>query len=202
MPLWTGELELKRCDIVSTTVFRSKWPGRHIASNQSAITLTELIIAIAVIGVLAILGNFAIQNVRSRAELAQCSSNLRSLYAAFASYVNDKGHWPQVSVELTGHAYEMEWVNSLRPYGPSEKNWKCPTIERDMTDLDLEGKEPPLIHYTPTHFDEHPLTPFKWPNQPWLIEIGDAHGRGPMTILTSGAVRPFNDIYIEAGGKL
>jgi prepilin-type N-terminal cleavage/methylation domain-containing protein len=160
-----------------------------------ALTLIELVVVIAILGVLAVLGNFAMTHVRARTELANCTANLKSLYTAFATYVNDKGQWPQISIELNGRPYELQWLNALQSYGIAEKNWRCPTIAR-------EGQEPPLIHYTPTHFDEHPLTPFKWPNQPWLTEIGDAHGRGPMTILTSGAVRPFNDIYVEAGGKL
>ncbi len=176
--------------------------GTRSDFSRQSFTLVELVVAIAILGVLAVLVNIAISHIRARTEVANCTANLKSLYTAFATHVNDKGQWPQISIELKGRPYELAWFNALQPYGIVEKNWQCPTIARDMTDLDIEGQEPPLIHYTPTHFDEHPLTPFKWPNQPWLTEIGDAHGRGPMTILTSGAVRPFNEIYVEAGGKL
>ncbi len=165
----------------------------------SAFTLVEITVATAVLLILVTLAVFSLAPARDRAELARCVANLRSLYTGFSTYVSDQGQWPQVDENLTGHPYESFWKAAVRPYGITDENWKCPTLTRNL--LELEEKDRPLIHYTPTHFDEKALTPYKWPQQPWLIEISDAHGKGNMTILTSGAVRTFDEIFIEAGGE-
>lgn len=52
----------------------------------------------------------------------------------------------------------------------------------------------PRIHYTPTMFDDKQGTPYKWPKQPWLIEIGDMHGNGALAGFPDGSTRAINDI--------
>ncbi len=122
-------------------------------------------------------------------------ATMRSLHVALSSYVRDVGKWPQEPEELwlaeNSAPLEDWWFETLGPFGGGEKAWRCPTISRLVARG--EEKDTPRMHYGPTRFDDKPLSPFRWATQPWLVEIGDMHGRGAHIIFPDGSIRVMSD---------
>ena len=76
----------------------------------------------------------------------------------------------------------------MKPFGPSEKSWICPTIQNLMQNPDYAKSENVRVDYIATPFDDKPTTPHQWPPQPWFIETGDVHGHGNLIIFTDGSI--------------
>ena len=150
----------------------------------------ELMLSIAVIATLVAV-MFAMTNgLRKRAEAAACMANLKSLFAGLATYTLDHKGWPQPSEDVLGEEEEFWkfWMNVLKPYDIPEETWVCPTHAR------LENQNYDFKHgsYLPAGFDNRSAqTPYRW-NQPWLMETGNNHGRGPLVIYPDGSIRPFS----------
>jgi type II secretory pathway pseudopilin PulG len=160
----------------------------------SAFTLTELLVSI---GIIAILGALAIQGyskIGASVAKAKCIGNLRNLHVSFAAYVQDNGHWPQ-QPDFSGASsqqYQDWWLKTMDPYTQSREVWKCPLLKK-LGAFGSEGKKLE-IHYTPTRFDARPTTPFRWEKQPWLIEVSNIHGNGPLLLMPDGSVRNLTDL--------
>jgi len=155
-------------------------------------------VVVALIGILATLFAPEIGSLRDRAEKVICTGHLRSLYAAFSAYLNDNEQWPQLATDASGEEADLSqqdeeqvWFDALKDYGIAEKDWQCPTLTRllGLNDPSADTSEAPKMHYTPTHFDDNPLSPRMWPTMPWLIEIEDIHHGGALLIRADGAVR-------------
>jgi prepilin-type N-terminal cleavage/methylation domain-containing protein len=169
-----------------------------------AFTLLELLTVVVILAVLAVLVYGTWDQIRMRAERANCTANLRSLHAALSSYVTDKGRWPQCPHPIASPQYDQWWMDELLKMSVAEKTWKCPTLVRVSGDFDggLGERDPEAekagkpkhkqIHYMPTPFDDQPQTPRRWPTQPWLIEIGNLHGEGPLMVFPDGSVVSFS----------
>ena len=170
----------------------------HTPDGRRAFTLTELLVVIAVLAIFAVVGLAAYSKLKDRAARLNCTSNLKNLYAALAAHVNDHGQWPQCPYELGDEGYDEWWLKTMSAYTLGEKNWQCPSL-RDQEEREAEKKEDLKfrLHYVPTDFDDEPSTPYKWPGQPWLIEIADRHGSGNLMIFSNGSVQGFNDFIGE-----
>lgn len=159
-------------------------------------TLVELLASIAILGILLALAVMVWPKNVVLAEKVKCIGNMRSLQASLAAYVQDVGHWPQMPAEMDTSPddsnYEDWWLNELAPYGGSPEVWMCPTIKRLVCSKNANGR--PKIHYTPTMFDDKPMTPYKWRTQPWLIEIGNMHGHGANICFPDGSIRTMDDV--------
>lgn len=125
---------------------------------------------------------------------AQCMTNMRNLHVAFASYVNEAGHWPQQPDDLLGNdeMYDLFWTKSMYPYTQSDKVWTCPLLQKAHLQ-NTDGKEV-KVHYLPTKFDLTKQAPYRWPGQPWLIEIANAHGQGPLILFPDGSIKSLGEI--------
>ena len=91
-------------------------------------------------------------------------------------------------------------VKEFEKMGVAEKQWKCPSLVRlqgspdpGLGEQSKKTKPKKQIHYLPTQFDSHPITPRRWPTQPWLMEIGNLHGQGPLMVFPDGAVISLNE---------
>lgn len=159
-----------------------------------------MLVSLLIVGILASILVFGYDRILRRSEVARCMSNMKSLQVALNGYVQDRGHWPQEPLPIweanNADAYEKWWIEELRPYGVAEKSWQCPTIVRRIMNKTKDGR--PRIHYTPTMFDEKPFTPYKWSTQPWLIEIGNMHGKGALICYPDGSIKELNAVI---GGK-
>lgn len=171
---------------------------RSHGSRPAGFTQIELLIAIAVIAVLATLVIVGWPRMLASSESARCMNNMRSLHTSLNSYVQDVGHWPQVPEELDvsaskdDKAYEDWWIEELKNFGATPQVWQCPTIRRTVSNKNPDGR--PKMCYTPTPFDRNPYTPYKWSTQPWLVEIGNVHGRGANLCFPDGSIRSISDV--------
>lgn len=173
---------------------------------KAGFTLIELLVTIAIIGILVTLSAPELGTLRERAEKVVCMGHLRSLHCAFGAYLNDNEHWPQFPTDSTGTEVDLTeaqeaqfWMDALKDYGVTESTWQCPTMLRLLgNEVNDPTAGAPIIHYTPTQFDDGPLTPRKWPGMPWLIEISDLHHGGNLMIRADGAVQSFNQAMMEA----
>ncbi len=168
---------------------------RHFRYPIKGFTIVEIIAVVAILGILVSLYFIVSDLLPMRAEAAKCMANMRSLQVSLSAYLQDKNHWPQEPVEQLGNnedAYEDWWIAELKPYGAEASTWMCPTIKRLVTNKSKDGR--PKVHYTPTMFDKHPATPYRWSTQPWLIEIGNMHGQGALICYPDGSIKPMDEV--------
>lgn len=171
--------------------------------QTNAFTLVELIVVVALIGVLASLLTLGFQHSLRKTEAANCMSNLRGLYTGLSSLHLDLQQWPQLPEHVVPGTIEEEefWIETLKPYGLREKDWKCRTQER-LLKSDKSSGEVAKIHYIPALFDSVQMRPRLWV-QPWVMEIGDVHGNGNHVLLSDGSVRTYRQVFegVLASGK-
>ena len=159
--------------------------------NAQAFTLIELVTVIVVIAILATMLTGISVELRSRADRVKCVQNLKNLYTATATYVNQQGFWPQIDPFAAGgdkKVYAKSWVAALQPLGVTQTNWICPTVQRVLNNPDMTRDENYRIDYMATSFDSKPMTPYLWPHQPWFAERGAVHGGGNLLIWANGQI--------------
>lgn len=116
--------------------------------KQRGFTLLELIIVIAIIGILATIAMPALKDMPRRANESVLKTNLRTIRDLIDQYYGDQGHYPE-SLEVL---VEKGYVRQV-PYDPltkSSSTWVLvfeepdPLVEPAETDLP-EGGEPGII---------------------------------------------------------
>jgi prepilin-type N-terminal cleavage/methylation domain-containing protein len=167
-------------------------------SSLRGLTLLELMLTIAIALVLGAITSVSYTGIRNRAERVACTGNLRALHAAFSGYTLDRGTWPQepVLLEDDGARFYGWLANELEKYGGGREAWLCPTERRRQ--LEGEGEKEFVGSYTPTMFSPGQQTPWKWENQPWLVERANNHLSGQLMVFPSGKVISVDDFM---GGK-
>lgn len=155
-----------------------------------AFTLLELLVVIMITAVLSSFVISAFQDARKKAEGVACMANMRSLCVALQSYMQDHDRvWPQPPEASSLDDEASWWIATLTSYGPKLDTWQCPARERS-DEKAKPGALPNTIDYLPALFDERPGTAYKWPRQPWLIEIGINHPKGGFALFPDGSVTP------------
>ena len=137
-------------------------------------------------------------NYMRNAGQVRCMGNMRSITIALHGYLQDnKNVWPQGPAPETKGPWEEFWLAVLKPYGISERTWRCPTIGSLAASSDVpKGTR---IHYMPTMFGPTPGLAMRWATHPWLIERADSHGQGPLICFPDGSIKPFNKVLAEQG---
>jgi type II secretory pathway pseudopilin PulG len=174
---------------------------RYVERTSTGVTLLELLVVFAIIAALAAAAIPVLANIRARAQRIQCTVNLRSLYVAAELYVQQNGGWPQIAVgesDDNDKDYATAWIAALKPFGVSEKNWICPTIQERLKAPNYLQPEDVRIDYAATPFDDKPMTPHQWPTHPWFIEEGDLHGHGNLIIFTDGSASDLKTVAKNA----
>ena len=157
-------------------------------------TILEIATAIALILILATLLLPAFEVVRARMDKVSCTNNLRQLYVAANSYVQDHGSWPQVNPRQPINLYEEAWIEVFLPFGVGRGSWICPTTERSLGGVDYTQPENYRADYFAMPFDLKRMTPFNWATYPWFVERGNPHGNGNLMVQTNGAVAELSQL--------
>lgn len=181
-------------------MFLSVMPKATTPNRSSgAFTLLELLVGVTIIGILATLIVTGASALIERAEKPACMTNLKNLHLALSTYLTDNRQWPQVpdGIDLNSPEESAWWRKTLAPYGMVEKSWICPTLRRTAKEQNMEEalKE---NHYVPSLFDQHAATPYRWPNMPWALEVGNNHGTGLLLIMMDGAIKPYKEFDSNA----
>lgn len=82
--------------------------------GSRAFTLAELLVAVAVVGLLAVLLAGNVKNLAVRAQQAKCQSNLRQLGAALLTYAGE--HDGRLPPTRHTDGEEQAWVHQLKSY--------------------------------------------------------------------------------------
>jgi type II secretory pathway pseudopilin PulG len=156
-----------------------------------------MVVAVLIVAILAMLLVPNWSRIIGAAQQVVCASNMRSIRVAFGSYLEDHSRiWPQGSPLPQEPGWAGFWIRTLSPYGIKERTWQCPTIRGLMKD---QAEDEFGLHYVPTHFDATPNIANRWSTQPWLIEVADAHGQGPLICFPDGSIKPFMKVLAEQG---
>ena len=86
-------------------------PRPRVGKPRAALTLTELLAVIAIIGLLAGLLLPAVQAAREAARRATCSNNLRQLGKAIQIYESANGHFPPGAIGASAYS----WIVAILP---------------------------------------------------------------------------------------
>jgi len=160
-----------------------------------AFTLIEVLVVVAILGLLSALAFTSYGPLLARAESVKSMANLRSLHTSLSGYIQDKAMWPQEPepLWLSGDSDGLEdwWIEELKPYGAPPEIWRSPAIYRVHQKRDPKSR--PRMHYTPSRFDRLALSPYRYATQPWLMEIGDMDGRGGLILFPDGSIRVISD---------
>ena len=164
--------------------------------SSSGFTLLEVVIVGAILAILITLLVPNTGRILAAAQQAICASHMRSIRVALDSYLQDHEQvWPQ-GPPPQEEGWANFWLATLQPYEIRPKTWQCPVIRgwaRNADDPNLQ------LHYVPTMFDATPNIANRWSTQPWLIEIADAHDKGPLIAFPDGAVKPYSKVLAEQG---
>jgi prepilin-type N-terminal cleavage/methylation domain-containing protein len=163
---------------------------------SSGFTLLEILVVVLIIGILIALVVPNTGRILAAAQQAVCASHMRSIRVALDSYLQDHEQvWPQ-GPPPQEDGWADFWLSTLQPYEIRPDTWKCPVIRSWARGAD----DPNLaLHYVPTMFDATPNIAHRWSTQPWLIEIADAHGKGPLIAFPDGSVKPYSKVLAEQG---
>ena len=177
-------------------------PGeKALMARRQGFTLVELIAVIFIVAILMALLFPAMKGVIPKAQEVVCMSHLRSLWLGFAPCTTDGTGWPQVPADIAiGSQAEQQWwlETSSNLFNVPASTWRCPTITAELGTPNATNGIP-LIDYMPTLFDANPMTPNKWPNMPWFMEIANAHRRGNLIIRPDGAILPAPGFQMTPG---
>ena len=116
------------------------FPGvERIKNPFRAFTLLELLVSIAIMGILAGLLLPALSKAKDKAKSIQCMNNLRQQSLALALYVMDHRVYPLIHRVITSDGPQgvSTWVDMLEPYtknGRSNALYRCPAYRGPTTE--------------------------------------------------------------------
>ena len=158
----------------------------------------ELMTVMVIISILAVLSVQAFTFLIERAQRVSCTNNLKNLYAATTSYVQDYQSWPQISTaNIRDPSFPQAWISALSPYKIRPINWICPSIQRLLGNPDYTQTQNARIDYVATPYDSNPTSPSRYPTQPWFAETASVHGDGNLMIFANGQIKSLNQVVSD-----
>ena len=157
---------------------------------QRAMTIPELLMVITIIAILAVLGGQGYQHMINKAETVDAQMKLKGMYAGLSAYLLEKQSWPQEpedDSESADPALWEWWKNEMEPYGIHEQEWFSSAhlrrLNREIKNAGGKAIDPSEImdavsfpSIFPANFDPGHDEPYRFMNQPWVMETGEYHG--------------------------
>jgi prepilin-type N-terminal cleavage/methylation domain-containing protein len=103
-----------------------------------AFTLTELLVVIVIIAILAALLLPALARARGAGQLARCKSNERQMGIALIGYLQDNGYYTGLQDRRDTNNLDVYWFQKLEPYTHSKWTqplYDCPGYPFDRSKL-------------------------------------------------------------------
>ncbi len=94
-------------------------------------TLTELLVTITIMAVLAALAFLMTDRIRQKTMEANCVTKLRQLALAGQSYASDKGHYPTHAAQPDGSS--GNWIREIAPYLGIEDSTDPDEIQKNVS---------------------------------------------------------------------
>ena len=168
-------------------------PSSRRGVGVAAFTALEVVTAVFIVAILAVMALPVLGKLQQRARGAACATNLKNLYVGTDGYVQDHHGWPSIPAPdaRQGHddAYVTAWQAALQPYGITPLTWVCPELHRLRGRPDLAVPVNRSVDYLAATFDAtKPRKPYEHANMPWFVETTDAHGGGQLIIFSNGSV--------------
>lgn len=96
-----------------------------LSVSDRAFTLLEVLVCVAIIGVLAVVAAMGFSQASSRAERAKGLNNMRQVHTAISLYVAEHGHFPN-------HVQNIGWWNIVADYtGGNREIFQSPAVEQE-----------------------------------------------------------------------
>jgi prepilin-type N-terminal cleavage/methylation domain-containing protein/prepilin-type processing-associated H-X9-DG protein len=114
-------------------------------------TLMELLVVVAVIGIMAALLLPALSRGKAQARAAACRNHLHQMGLALTMYASETHHYPSIVVELNGRfattnvVQTKTWADALLPYYPlhwTNAAWHCPAY---IANRGIIIPQPPML---------------------------------------------------------
>ncbi|TWT32445.1 hypothetical protein KOR34_42080 [Posidoniimonas corsicana] len=123
---------------------------RHARSRRRGVSLVEMLVVVAIIGMLAALLLPAIQASREASRRGQCQNNLRQIGLAIQVYNDHHGHYPSAR-DQTG-VYGASWAFELLPYleQQAQHDSFLPTVRVDDDRNAAAMRTPVALYFCPT----------------------------------------------------
>lgn len=127
----------------------------HALCRPVGFTLVELLVAIAIVGLLLALVLPAIQSSREAADRAQCANNLRQIGIGIHRFCDlNSGKFPRTT-HTEGFQFERTWIFTLAPYLEDVDNVRiCPADPRGADRLKAKGSSYVMNEYTTVPGDD------------------------------------------------
>lgn len=103
------------------------------AGRSGGFTLVEILVVLAVIGLLAALLFPVFARVRENGRATQCAAHLRQVDLALAQYEEDNdGYYPEAGAEVSWDAIDPQtgrgpWMQQIYPYTGNAQLYACPS---------------------------------------------------------------------------
>lgn len=130
--------------------------------NRRAFTLIELVIVMAIIGLLVTLSAPNFQKMIERARNTTCLNNLRQIGTSVRLYANDNDNtFPVIEMDPVNNIYPEEvgakpMLETLAPYGLDSKTVRCPS---DVAGPNYYASMSNSYQWLPRVDDENALAP-------------------------------------------